>query len=238
MTTDNAVAAPEKASRWEDFIDILFSPGELYDRRAAESWLTPFLILCAVSMALYYLLMPVTAPLLEAALRENAPPEATQAQAQQMFDVMRWAGGILVPFGYAFMIAVAAVGIKLVSALLEPGASWRQAFVIPTYASFVMVPQAIITALLVFVKNQTGAELTGADASFGVLRLTGTDVDPVVRALLSRIDLFVFWICALIAVGLMHVVRMPRNKAIITAAAVWVIGTLPALVGALMASRS
>ena len=36
--TDNAVAtSPEKASRWEDFIDIIFSPGQVFDRRANES---------------------------------------------------------------------------------------------------------------------------------------------------------------------------------------------------------
>lgn len=238
METHNAVAAPEAASRWEDFVDILFSPGEVYERRAGESWLKPFLILSAVSVILYYLLMPVTGVLLEAAMREGAPPEATAAQTDQMLNVMRWAGGIMVPFGYAFMIAVFAVGIKLLSSLLEPTASWRQSFLIPTYAMFIAVPQAIILALLVFVKSRGDGDFSAADASFGVLRLAGGDLDPVVKALLARFDLFAIWTCVLIAIGLIHVVRMPRDKAIITAAVVWVLAALPAVVGALMAPRS
>ena len=237
MSTDNAVAAPEKASRWEDFIDIIFSPAEVYERRAEEGWLKPFLIVSAVAVALYYLLLPVTGVVWEVAMQQNAPPEATAEQMQQTAQLMRWVGGIMVPFGYLFMIAVAALSLKLVSALIEPGATWRQSFLIPTLAMFITVPQSIISAIPVFIKTQSGERPGVEDMSFGALRFAGPDVDPVLRALLGRLDIFAIWMAILIGIGLVHVVRMPRGKAFITAAIVWALIALPGLASAALFSR-
>jgi hypothetical protein len=89
-TIDNAVAAaPEKASRWEDFIDVIFSPGQLFARRAGETWFKPYLILAAVSVALYYIMLPITGPMIEASMVENAPPNATAEQVRQSAGFMK-----------------------------------------------------------------------------------------------------------------------------------------------------
>lgn len=231
MTTDteSAVSAPETASRWEDFIDIIFSPGQLFQRRGAEGWVTPFLILSGVSVALYYLLLPVNGPLMEIAMRENAPPGANQAQLQQGANVMKYAMGVMAPFMYLIMIAGTAVGLKFVSSLFEPAASWRQSFVIATYAMYVTVVQTVMVALAVFIKSATGGQLRSNDASFGLMRFMDVGTDPVLRALLGRTDLFAIWIAALLGVGLIHVVGMPKGKAFITAAIVWALIALPSL---------
>jgi VanZ family protein len=57
-----------------------------------------------------------------------------------------------------------------------------------------------------------------------------------VIALLGRIDLFTIWVTVLLAIGLAVVARIPRSRAAIAAVVVWVIGTLPALLGALRAT--
>ena len=231
MTTDTEVpvAPPEKASRWEDFIDVIFSPGQLFDRRKDEGWLKPFLILAAVSIVLYYVLLPVTGPLMEIAMRENAPPEATPAQLQQGATVMKYSMGIMAPVMYLLMIAGTALALKLVSSLLEPKATWRQAFVISTYAMYITVVQTLVVAIAVFIKSSMGGELQTSDGSFGLLRFIDIGKDPVMRALLGRTDLFAIWIAVLLGVGLVHVVGMPRNKAFITAAIVWALVVLPSL---------
>jgi hypothetical protein len=235
--TETVTSAPEKASRWEDFIDVIFSPGELFDRRANDGWFKPFLILCAVCIVLYYVLLPVTAGLWEAMMRENAPPNATPAQIEQSASVMKWFYGIMVPFGFLLVIATSAVGIKLVSSLLEPASTWRQAFTISTYSMFVAVPQTVLIALAVMIKNQTGGNLSMADSSFGVMRFTGSDLDPVMRTLLTRVDLFAIWSAVLVAIGLIHVVRMEKSKAIIAAAIVWALIAVPSLAGAAFSPR-
>jgi hypothetical protein len=231
MTTDTEtpVAAPEQASRWEDFIDIIFSPGQLFERRAAEGWLKPFLILAAVSVVLYYVLLPVNGEIMEIAMRENAPPNANQAQLQQGANVMKYAMGIMAPIMYLVMIAGTALALKLVSSLFEPAASWRQSFVISTYAMYITIVQTLAVTVAVFIKNTMGGQLKSSDASFGLMRFIDVGKDPVMRALLGRTDLFAIWIAALLAVGLIHVVNMPRNKAILTAAIVWALIALPSL---------
>jgi hypothetical protein len=227
--TETTVTAPEKASRWEDFIDVVFSPGQLFARRADEGWGKPFLILAAVTVVLYYVLLPVTGPLMDVAMRENAPPNANQAQLQQGATVMKFAWGIVAPVMFLVIVAGTALGIKLISSVLEPGAKWRQSFLIATYALYITVLQTLAVAIAIFIKNMMGGTLKASDASFGLARFIETANDPVMKALLGRTDLFAIWSAALIGVGLVHVVGMPRNKAFATAAIVWALIALPSL---------
>jgi hypothetical protein len=99
------------------------------------------------------------------------------------------------------------------------------------------VPQTVLIALAVMIKNQTGGNLSMADSSFGVMRFTGSDLDPVMRTLLTRVDLFAIWSAVLVAIGLIHVVRMEKSKAIIAAAIVWALIAVPSLAGAAFSPR-
>jgi hypothetical protein len=235
--TDNVVAAaPEKASRWEDFIDVIFSPGQVFDRRADESWTKPFLILAAVSVALYYLMLPVTGPMIEASMVENAPPNATAAQMQQSANMMKYVFGIIAPVMYLIMVAGTALAIKFVSALFDGHPSWRQSFVITTFAHYITIVQSLVIGIAAFIKSMMGGQASGTDASFGLLRFVDVGRDPVMRALLGRTDLFAIWIAVLFGVGLIHVAGMPKGKAFITAAIVWALIALPSLAMAALQS--
>lgn len=230
MTTDTAVvAAPETSSRWEDFIDIVFSPGQVFERRGNEGWLRPFLILSAVNVALYYLLLPVTGPTIEAAMIENAPPNVTAAQMQQSAQVMKYGMGAIAPVMYLIMILGTGLAVKLVSALFDGKPSWKQSFAITTHAHFLTVIQSLIVTLGLFVLNLMGQPAAGKNASFGLLRFVDATGDPVLRTLLARTDLFAIWIAALFAVGLIHVAKMEKVKAILTAVVVWALIALPSL---------
>jgi hypothetical protein len=55
-------------------------------------------------------------------------------------------------------------------------------------------------------------------------------------SLLTRFDLFTIWATVLLAIGLAVVAKIPKSRAAMAAALVWVIGGLPVLVGALRAS--
>lgn len=225
----DTAAPPEKASRWEDFIDIIFSPGQVFERRAAEPWLKPFLILVAVGVALYYLMLPVTGPMIEASMVENAPPTATAAQVQQSAGVMKYFFGIMAPIMYLLMVAGTAVALKFVAALFDGKPSWRESFVITTYAHYITIVQSLIVGIVLFIKSAMGGQAASQDASFGLMRFIDVGRDPVLRTLLGRTDLFAIWIAVLFAVGLIHIARMPRGRAAITAAIVWALIALPGL---------
>lgn len=228
MTTDTAVEPQQKVSRWEDLVDVYFAPANLYARRATESWLKPFLLLCGISIVLYYVFLPVNALVWEASMLENAPPNTSPEQIQQSAAFMKYLGGIFVPIGYGLMIAGTALGLKLVSAVIEPGARWSQALLIATFATFVVIPQQIVTTLLVFLKSRGGEAIRMSDASVGALRFV-EDPDPVLRAVLGRFDIFPIWSMILCAVGLVVIVKMPRGKALATAAITWLAIALPGL---------
>src|SRR5215211_2092854 len=144
MARDNAVAAPDKVARWEDLVDVFFSPAELFRRRAADSWLKPFVMLCLISIVLYYVFLPINALVFEAAMLENAPADADPDRIRQSAQFMKYLGGVFVPINYAFVIALTAVGLKFVSSMLEPAAQWGQSFIIATYAFFVAILQQIL----------------------------------------------------------------------------------------------
>jgi hypothetical protein len=233
MTTDTVVADTEKHSRWEDLVDVFFAPGELFAYRANEGWGKPFLLLAAISVVLYYVFLPINGQIFELMMRQNAPANVTPEQMHKSAVFMSYLGGLFIIFGVAFTIAATAVVLKLVSSVLEPAAGWRQAFMIATYSMFVVIPQAILGALLIFLKTNSGGTLRINDVSFGVLRFMDQP-DKVLTAVLSRFDLFPIWSAALCAIGLVVVVKMPRGKAIATAAIAWLAIALPALAGAAM----
>lgn len=236
MTTDGAVVTPANASRWEDLIDVYFSPGELFARRAHESWIKPFILLCAICIVLYYVFLPINAVLWDAMMVENAPPNADLDQMRKGAAMMKYLGGIMIPIGFGLSIAGTALVMKLVSSVMEPGASWAQSFLIATFAAFVVIPQQILGSLLIFIKSGSGAVAT-KDASFGALRFV-EDPDPVLKAVLGRFDIFPIWSAILCAIGLIVVVRMPRGKAFATAAIAWLAIALPGLAMAAFSGKN
>jgi hypothetical protein len=230
MTTDTAVAGPATGSRWEDLVDVFFAPSDLFARRESERWLKPFLLLCAISIVLYYVFLPLNALVWEAAMLQNAPAGADAAAIRQSAKFMKYLGGVFVPFGYAFILLFTALGLKFGSAVLEPASKWGQSLTIATYSMFVVIPQQILGALMVFLKSRSGT-VTMGDASFGPLRFVDSP-DAFLTAVLGRLDLFALWSAALCAIGLIVIVKMPRAKAIAVAAIAWLVIALPGLASA------
>ena len=79
------------------------------------------------------------------------------------------------------------------------------------------------------------AALTGRfQLSLGLGRFLDPDsASPILLALLGRVDLFSIWVTVLLAIGLSVTGRIPRSRAAMAAALVWVLGGLPQLMGAL-----
>jgi hypothetical protein len=69
---------------------------------------------------------------------------------------------------------------------------------------------------------------------FNLARFMDPDgASPALIALASRFDLFTIWVTVLLAIGLHVVGRIPKQQAAIVAAITWVVGALPAVLGAL-----
>jgi hypothetical protein len=69
--------------------------------------------------------------------------------------------------------------------------------------------------------------------SVGTSRFLDADVASAMSvALANRFDLTLIWITILMAIGLKVIAKIPMNKAMIAAGLVWLVGALPALIGA------
>jgi hypothetical protein len=145
--------------------------------------------------------------------------------------------GVVAPVMYLLMILGTGLAVKFVASLFDGKVSWRQSFAITTHAHFITVIQSLIASLAIFIMSSMGQAPSGRSASFGLLRFVDVGKDPVLRTLLARTDLFAIWIAVLFAIGLIHVAKMERAKAFITAAIVWAVIALPSLAIAALSGR-
>lgn len=237
------IPAPAKpASLWEDFIDIFVSPSEVFERRRNSGFFVPLLVFVVLMTVLFLVGKPVLEPVFDAeyargmaaAMRQN--PQLTAAQmdkARAMTEKFQVIG--IVFFGF---IAPLLVGVVLwvVGKFVDAKEDVKAACMIATYAFFPRLLESIVNIAQGYFLDP--ATLNGRyRLSLGVGRFFDPDkVSPVLLSVIGRIDVFTIWVTVLLAIGLAVVARIPKSRAAIAAAIVWVIGMLPGLLGALRQS--
>jgi hypothetical protein len=80
-----------------------------------------------------------------------------------------------------------------------------------------------------------GAITSRYSVSLGPARFLDPTASPMTLALLGHIDVFTIWTAVLVAIGLKVVARASTAQAAVAAAAVWLIGLLPGVIGAVQA---
>jgi hypothetical protein len=232
--------APRTASRWEDYIDVFFSPRELYARRAHDSAKWPFWTLLLLSALAYYAFLPINQMVMRAAMVEQAQlggadPAEVEAAAGGMLRVMSLAGGVMSALTFAITIAFAALLLWGIGRLVEVKGTYRQAFLIATYAAFVYLLMQIAGSVAALIAGE-GLSPT-RDLSFGLLRFLDPESLPrTVIALLRRTEIFFLWQAVLWAIGMKVIMKASSAQAAITAAGTWLLFAIPGVVGAMLQS--
>lgn len=237
------IPAPAKpASLWEDFVDIFVSPSEVFERRRGSGFFVPLLVFAVLMTVLFIIGKPVLSAVFDAeyargvaaAMKQN--PQITAAQmekARGMTDKFAVVGVVF----YAF-IAPLLVGLTLwiVSKFVDAREDIRAACMIATYAFFPRILESLVNIAQGYFLDP--AALNGRyRLTLGVGRFFDPDrVSPVLLSVVGRIDVFTIWVTILLAIGLSVVAKIPRSRAYVAAAIVWVIGMLPGLLGALRQS--
>jgi hypothetical protein len=236
MAPETSVKAPESApkaaSRWEDFVDIFFSPGELFQRRANDKWWIPIMVLTLGSLALFIAFSPVSRAMQETAMLNNPDvrPEAVEAMRNMGSLFLVFGALAVVFFAFVFTLVTAFVG-WLTAKITSIELPFRRALTITTYVGFLGLVQQAAIGIVMSLKLRSGAELDAIkDSSFGVLRfLDSSSMSSGVIAVLSRVDIFALWIFAWYAIAFVAASKAPRGAALITAAVLWLFGALPYL---------
>jgi hypothetical protein len=238
VTEPNVVAASTPStSLWEDFVDIFASPAEVFRRRERGSWFSPLLIVTVAVAIIAFASRGALQPVMDAeferaadAMRKN--PQITEdmiAKTRGFFEFSRtWGPIIFTP------IAIIVVGIMtwLVAKLVDSRQTLNAALVVAAYAFVPRVVQGIANAIqgLVMRPDQLNSLIK---LSFSPARFLDPDTaNPVLVQVLNRFDLFTIWVTVLLAIGVYATGRVSKQRAAIAGVLFWIIGGLPAILGA------
>jgi hypothetical protein len=243
LSESNVVTAAPTASLWEDFIDIIVAPASVFRRRERGSWIIPLLIVTIAVAVIAFASRGVLQPVMDAefertadALRKN--PQVTEdviEKTRGFFEFTRtWGPIIFTP------ITIVVIGFMtwLVAKLVDSKQDFHAALVVASYAYVPRVVQFIANAVqgLVLKPDQLDGvvKLSFSPARF----LDASTANPVLVQILNRFDLFTIWVTVLLAIGVYVTGRVTKNQAIFAGVLFWIVGSIPAILGALRQAAS
>ena len=242
MTSDaGAVKSdePGRAGLWEDFVDIFYAPSTVFARRADGKFGMPLLLLVLAGTVLFFLTKNATQPIMDAEFaRQSAKmmaknPNMTAEQLSQGRGFFETFAPLFFAFGITVSIFGTGLVLWLVGKLFDAKESVAAAIMIATYSEVPRLVQLLTNAAQGLVMSPESLNSMNA-VGFNLARFMNPDTaSPIAIALASRVDLFTIWVTVLLAIGLHVVGRIPKQQAYIAAGITWLLGALPAMVGAL-----
>ncbi len=238
--TDAAVEAPtpSKAGLWEDFIDIFYQPSAVFERRRDGKYGLALLAYVLLSIVLYFALRNGMGPIMDAEMSKATAamaaknPNLTSEQISSMTGSMeKFASvgfAIFLPIG-VFLTAAILWGV---SRLFDARESFAEAAMITTYSQIPRIIELVLNALqgLLLQPEQITSHYS---VTLGIGRFLSPTTNPFAMTLLGGIDLFTIWTLVLMAIGLSVLGGIPRSKAALAVALVWLVGLIFPLIGAL-----
>lgn len=235
MTEDAPVApTPPKASLIEDFVDIFTSPREVFARRATSGFWTVMIILALVIGGLFLANRGALEGIMDAEM-QRAMAEAMKknpGMSAEQFETGKKFAGTFATFGafvgVPIVLFCVGLGAWLTAKALGGRMNYQAATMIATYAYIPRILESVgvtIQGLLL----DTSALHGRYQLSLGVGRFMNPDMSPGLLGILGRIDVFTLWVTVLIAIGIVTVAKLPKEKLIPAGAIIWVYGALPAL---------
>ena len=145
--------------------------------------------------------------------------------------VARYGAIVFVPVG----IFLTGLALWLVGKLFGAVETFAAAVMVASYAFLPRVLEGVLSGIQGLLMDPS--QLNGRyKLSLGIGRFLDPDTaSPMALALLGRVDVFTIWVTVLLAIGLSVTGRISRGQAAIAGLIVWVLGALPAVLGALRA---
>lgn len=228
-------ASQPKASRWEDFIDIFYTPSSVFARRADSGFLLPMVVVTILTGVLYIMNSGVWSYVMDAEMTRALAKQSQQLTADQLQKVRGFSETMAKVGSFVFVpIGIFLTGLMLwvCGKFVEAKQTLRQATMV---AAFAFMPR-IIEALVVAVQGLLLDPSTFNGrwrVTLGIGRFLDPDTSsPVLLALVGRLDVFTIWVTVLLAIGLAVTGKIPRSRAALAAAIVWVLGAVPLLLQA------
>jgi hypothetical protein len=226
----------EKASILDDFMDIFYAPSAVFARRENASFWIPLIIVTVLTGVIFIANRDLIEPMMEAEMSRAMAKSSQQLTPEQM-EGMRKMGGVFGTISaFVFtpvMLLALGIVIWMVGKFVDAKQTMNAAIVVAVFSYVPRIVEGIVNraqSMLIDTSNINSRY----SLSLGVGRFLDPDTtSPILLGLVGRIDLFTIWVTVLIAIGLAVTGKISRGRAAIAAVAVWLIGALPTLAGAL-----
>ncbi|MGH7656118.1 MAG: YIP1 family protein [Gemmatimonadaceae bacterium] len=234
MPTDNA-------SMGEDFVDIFVTPSKVFARRAKASPMVPFLVVCVLTIVVFFATKNVLASVWDAqmqkqiAVQMKSNPQLTQDmldKAKPITNMIINIGGVVAP---PVLLLVIALITWIIGRFIMGGSfSYGTAVLITAFSWLPRVVEGmlgIVQGLVIDVSKMTSM----FQVQEGLARFFDPDSMSLgLYSALAQIDLFSIWGTVLVIIGLMQAGKLDKSKATITGVLMFLIGAVPSLWALLM----
>jgi hypothetical protein len=222
---------------------VFFEPGKTFaDIGRRPTWIAPVLVL--IVAALLVTIATTKKIGMEQIIRQQmeSNPRTAQLpaeQREQAIAVQARIGGmvayaipVLIPVFYVIISGV----LMAFTAMMSAGLRFKQVFAVVCHANLPGIVSAILTVVVIFLKNPTEFNPQNPLAFNPAAFMDPTTSSKFVYSLASSLDLFSFWVIFLLATGFSAAAgkRFPFGKALTAVLipwAIWVLGK-SALAGA------
>lgn len=227
------------ASLWEDFIDVLYAPAQVFARRQTGRFGAALAILFVLYLIALLLIRPGMEPVFDAQRARATEVLRRNGVDDEQAAVVVNRSVVLQEYAFAPTGAIARVATVLLTAaglwgfarLVGSGVGYGEVAAVTTYASVPGVLGLCMDAVIALFIDASRLT-TPYTHTVGPARLLDPDAPLLVQALASRFDLFTLWTTVLLALGLRVAARIRRGPAAGGAVLMWVLGTTCVLLGA------
>ena len=227
--------APEKASLFEDFIDVFYAPSNVYARRQSSSFWPYFWIVSIVSALFTFASRSVMSAIFDAEFSRNMAkametnPQLTQDMVNQQRGMMEGIATFGSFLGMPLVILFTAILVLIAAKLVKAQVNWGTALLIAAIAQIPRLLGGLLTTVQGLLIDTTTIQNMHS-VGYSPARFMAPDTQPQILGLLGRFDLFTLWVTFLIGIGVAVVGRVPRSKGFVAAGIAWAIVTVIGLV--------
>lgn len=230
-----APAAPApKPSSFQRVVGVLFSPNETFASIARQpDWLVPLVIILVVSLVagiVFAQRVDFAGP-----MREQMEQNPRMSPDQIDRAVRIGSAGAKI-FAYCspvvsiiFLLIIA--GILLLAFRVMGGeGDFRQAFSVTAYSWMPGIIKSIILTAILATRNVSVADIASLMRS-NLAFLVPMKSNPLLFALLAKLDIFSIWLLILLIIGFAYVSKFSKAKSAAVVISLWVLASILSLIG-------
>jgi hypothetical protein len=204
-----------------------YAPSRLFEdiERGAVSWWQPCIWLALIIMLTTLISLPIQRLIME--INEPGLPDETLQKILDFWPLVAAFEVISSPIAVILVALVTGLIGYLLIKVIATNPTFKKFFTLYLYASIVGSAGGLLSILVVrFMKGLQSIQ-SSEDAVFSIgLSFLAPPENKFLEAIFMNIDLFAIWALVIIAMGLTHIFKMPRNLTILCVIPFWLFGVV------------